>query len=58
MIRLRSGVPNLGRKRLLEAFDTVRVHFERLFKSLFGQNFRLELATSLMRRGGAIILLP
>ncbi|MEZ0281796.1 chromosome segregation protein SMC [Methyloceanibacter sp.] len=37
--RLRQGIANLnreGRKRLLEAFDTVNAHFERLFKTLFG----------------------
>jgi chromosome segregation protein len=37
--RLRQGIANLnreGRKRLLEAFDTVNGHFGRLFKMLFG----------------------
>ncbi len=37
--KLRQGVINLnkeGRKRLLEAFDTVNGHFQRLFKVLFG----------------------
>jgi chromosome segregation protein len=37
--RLRQGIANLnreGRKRLLEAFDTVNGHFGRLFKTLFG----------------------
>jgi chromosome segregation protein len=37
--RLRQGIANLnreGRKRLLEAFDTVNGHFARLFKTLFG----------------------
>jgi chromosome segregation protein len=37
--RLRQGIANLnreGRKRLLEAFETVNGHFERLFKTLFG----------------------
>ena len=37
--RLRQGISNLnreGRKRLLEAFDTVNGHFSRLFKTLFG----------------------
>ncbi|MFO7477781.1 MAG: chromosome segregation protein SMC [Methyloceanibacter sp.] len=37
--RLRQGIANLnreGRKRLLEAFDTVNNHFGRLFKTLFG----------------------
>jgi chromosome segregation protein len=37
--RLRQGISNLnreGRKRLLEAFDSVNVHFQRLFQTLFG----------------------
>jgi chromosome segregation protein len=37
--RLRQGIANLnreGRKRLLEAFDTVNGHFAKLFKTLFG----------------------
>ena len=37
--RLRQGIANLnreGRKRLLEAFETVNGHFGRLFKTLFG----------------------
>jgi chromosome segregation protein len=37
--RLRQGISNLnreGRKRLLEAFDSVNDHFQRLFKTLFG----------------------
>ncbi len=37
--RLRQGISTLnreGRKRLLEAFDTVNAHFTRLFKTLFG----------------------
>jgi chromosome segregation protein len=37
--RLRQGISNLnreGRKRLLEAFDTVNGHFTRLFQTLFG----------------------
>ena len=37
--RLRQGISNLnreGRKRLLEAFETVNVHFQRLFQTLFG----------------------
>ncbi len=37
--RLRQGISSLnreGRKRLLEAFDTVNGHFSRLFKTLFG----------------------
>jgi chromosome segregation protein len=39
IVRLRQGIANLnreGRKRLLEAFDTVNGHFQRLFKTLFG----------------------
>ncbi len=39
IVRLRQGISNLnreGRKRLLEAFDTVNVHFQRLFQTLFG----------------------
>ena len=37
--RLRQGISNLnreGRKRLLEAFETVNNHFQHLFKTLFG----------------------
>lgn len=37
--KLRQGIANLnreGRKRLLEAFETVNGHFQRLFKILFG----------------------
>jgi chromosome segregation protein len=37
--RLRQGISNLnreGRKRLLEAYETVNGHFGRLFKTLFG----------------------
>ena len=37
--KLRQGITNLnkeGRKRLIEAFDTVNGHFQRLFKVLFG----------------------
>ena len=37
--RLRQGISNLnrkGRKRLLEAFDSVNGHFTHLFKTLFG----------------------
>ena len=37
--RLRQGIANLnreGRKRLLEAFDAVNGHFQRLFQTLFG----------------------
>jgi chromosome segregation protein len=37
--RLRQGISNLnreGRKRLLEAFDMVNGHFQRLFQTLFG----------------------
>ena len=39
IVRLRQGIANLnreGRKRLLEAFDTVNGHFQRLFQTLFG----------------------
>lgn len=39
IVRLRQGISNLnreGRKRLLEAFDTVNGHFGRLFQTLFG----------------------
>jgi chromosome segregation protein len=39
IVRLRQGISNLnreGRKRLLEAFETVNEHFQRLFKTLFG----------------------
>jgi chromosome segregation protein len=39
IVRLRQGITNLnreGRKRLLEAFDTVNGHFQRLFQTLFG----------------------
>ncbi len=37
--KLRQGITNLnreGRKRLVDAFDTVNGHFQRLFKVLFG----------------------
>ena len=37
--KLRQGISNLnreGRERLLEAFETVNGHFQRLFKTLFG----------------------
>jgi chromosome segregation protein len=37
--RLRQGISNLnreGRKRLLEAFESVNGHFQRLFQTLFG----------------------
>jgi chromosome segregation protein len=37
--RLQQGIANLnreGRKRLLEAFDSVNGHFQRLFQTLFG----------------------
>jgi chromosome segregation protein len=37
--QLRQGISSLnreGRKRLLEAFDTVNAHFSRLFQTLFG----------------------
>jgi chromosome segregation protein len=48
--KLRTGISNLnreGRKRLLEAFDTVRAHFERLFKILFaGGEAELQLIES------------
>lgn len=48
--KLRTGIANLnkeGRKRLLEAFDTVRAHFERLFKILFaGGEAELQLIES------------
>src|SRR5262245_422990 len=39
IVRLRQGISNLnreGRKRLLEAFDSVNAHFQRLFQTLFG----------------------
>ncbi|ODS00745.1 hypothetical protein AUC68_14330 [Methyloceanibacter methanicus] len=39
IVQLRQGISNLnreGRKRLLEAFDTVNGHFSRLFQTLFG----------------------
>ena len=48
--RLRQGISNLnreGRKRLLEAFETVNGHFRRLFKTLFGGgNAELKLVDS------------
>ncbi len=48
--KLRTGILNLnkeGRKRLLEAFDIVRGHFERLFKVLFaGGEAELQLIES------------
>ncbi len=48
--KLRTGILNLnkeGRKRLLEAFDVVRAHFERLFKVLFaGGEAELQLIES------------
>ncbi|MFZ0570501.1 MAG: chromosome segregation protein SMC, partial [Rhodomicrobium sp.] len=48
--KLRTGIANLnkeGRKRLLDAFDTVRAHFERLFKILFaGGDAELQLIES------------
>ena len=48
--KLRTGISSLnkeGRKRLLEAFDTVRAHFERLFKILFaGGEAELQLIES------------
>ena len=48
--KLRTGIANLnkeGRRRLLEAFDTVQAHFERLFKILFaGGEAHLQLIES------------
>ena len=48
--KLRTGIANLnkeGRKRLVEAFDIVRAHFERLFKILFhGGEAELQLIES------------
>jgi chromosome segregation protein len=48
--KLRTGIASLnkeGRKRLLDAFDTVQAHFERLFKILFaGGDAHLELIES------------
>ena len=48
--KLRTGIANLnreGRKRLLDAFDVVRAHFERLFKILFaGGEAELQLIES------------
>jgi chromosome segregation protein len=48
--RLRQGISSLnreGRKRLLEAFDTVNGHFQRLFQTLFGGgNAELQLVES------------
>jgi len=48
--RLRQGISNLnreGRKRLLEAFDTVNGHFQRLFQTLFaGGSAELRLVES------------
>ncbi len=48
--KLRQGISNLnreGRKRLLEAFETVNGHFQRLFKTLFGGgNAELKLVDS------------
>jgi chromosome segregation protein len=48
--KLRVGIANLnkeGRKRLLDAFDTVKAHFERLFKILFaGGEAELQLIES------------
>ena len=38
IVKLRTGIASLnkeGRKRLIDAFDVVRAHFERLFKILF-----------------------
>ena len=48
--KLRTGIASLnkeGRKRLLDAFDTVQAHFERLFKILFaGGEAHLQLIES------------
>src|SRR4029079_17889246 len=48
--KLRQGISNLtreGRKRLLEAFEAVNGHFQRLFKTLFGGgNAELKLVDS------------
>ncbi len=48
--KLRTGIASLnkeGRKRLLDAFDVVRAHFERLFKILFaGGEAELQLIES------------
>ncbi len=48
--RLRQGISNLnreGRKRLLEAFEAVNGHFQRLFQTLFGGgNAELQLVES------------
>jgi chromosome segregation protein len=48
--RLRQGISNLnreGRKRLLEAFDSVNAHFQRLFQTLFaGGSAELRLVES------------
>jgi chromosome segregation protein len=48
--RLRQGISNLnreGRKRLLQAFETVNGHFQRLFQTLFGGgNAELQLVES------------
>jgi chromosome segregation protein len=48
--KLRQGISNLnreGRKRLLEAFETVNGHFQRLFQTLFGGgNAELKLVDS------------
>ena len=48
--KLRTGIANLnkeGRKRLLDAFDTVQAHFARLFKVLFaGGEANLQLIES------------
>jgi chromosome segregation protein len=50
IVKLRTGIASLnkeGRKRLLDAFDTVQAHFERLFKVLFaGGEAHLELIES------------
>jgi chromosome segregation protein len=50
IVKLRTGIANLnkeGRKRLLDAFETVQAHFERLFKVLFaGGEAHLQLIES------------
>ena len=50
IVKLRTGIASLnkeGRKRLIEAFDVVRAHFERLFKILFtGGEAELQLIES------------
>ena len=50
IVKLRTGIASLnkeGRKRLIDAFDVVRAHFERLFKILFtGGEAELQLIES------------